>query len=236
MAVSCTTETIGGRPRVRLNEAYVTALTEAGLVPLVAPPLTGDLAAMADAILGAVHGLVLTGGEDVDPALYGAARHPELGPLQHERDAWELALAAAAQRRRLPTLAICRGVQLLNVALGGTLVQDLPSERPSSLAHEQAGGRDARTHDVRVSEGTRLRDLLGADRVPVNSMHHQAVDRVGDGLATNAVSDDGVIEGVESTDAGWWAVGVQWHPEELTRTAERYDRALFAAFAEQCAR
>jgi putative glutamine amidotransferase len=234
VAVTATTEMIGGRPRVRLNEAYVTALTASGLVPLVTPPLSGDVDAAADAVLAAVSGLVLTGGEDVDPAAYGAAPHAALGPLQRERDAWETALVHAARRRGLPTLAICRGVQVLNVALGGSLVQDLPSERPSSLAHEQAGPRDGRTHEVLVTPGSRLHTALGDERVAVNSMHHQAVDRVGDGLVANAVCDDGVIEGVESRDDGWWAVGVQWHPEELTRTEAAYDRALFAAFAERC--
>ncbi len=236
VAVTATTEIVASRPRVRLNEAYVRALVDAGLVPLVAPPLEDDRA--ADAVLAAVSGLVLTGGEDVAPSLYGAAPHPALGGVHDGRDRWEAALVRAARARRLPTLAICRGIQVLNVALGGTLVQDLPSERPTATDHDPKAGRDARTHTLRLEPGSRLAQALDADgeTVRINSLHHQAVDRLGDGLRATGTSDDGVVEGVETDDAGWWALGVQWHPEELTATPEGWDRALFAAFAARCGR
>ena len=125
---------------------------------------------------------------------------------------------------------------MLNVALGGTLVQDLPSERPGDVAHDPASSRDARVHEVAIAPGSRLAAAIGATRATVNSFHHQAVDRVAEALAVVARAPDGVVEGVEAADAAWWALGVQWHPEELTATPESWDRALFAAFAERVRR
>jgi putative glutamine amidotransferase len=233
VAVTATSEIINGAPpRVRLNVAYVRALEAAGLVPLVVPPLADP--SRAARVLAAVDGLVLSGGEDVDPARYGAARRPECGEPHAGRDATELALVEAARARRMPTLAICRGVQLLNVALGGTLVQDLPAERPSELRHEAGGDRDARTHDVAVDPGTLLGTALGTTRLAVNSFHHQALDRVAPSLRAVARASDGVIEGVEGDEpSDWWVLGVQWHPEELVDGAEGWDRGIFRAFAER---
>ena len=229
VGVTATVETIGGRPRIRLNAAYTRALESAGLLPVVIPPL-GSPAAAAPLLRG-LRGLVLTGGEDVGPDRYGHPPHPELGTVQPARDETELALVAAARAAGLPTLAICRGIQLLNVALGGTLVQDLPTERPGSVAHAQRGARSERTHDVAVVAGSRLAAALGAERAAVNSMHHQAVAELSPALVATAHAPDGVVEGAESRDRAWWAVAVQWHPEELTEGAEPWDRALFAAFA-----
>ena len=226
-----TTRDRDARSRVRLNASYVRALEAAGLVPIVVPPLAAPDAALP--LLDVVAGLVLTGGEDVDPTRYGARAHPALGPVVAARDETELALAIGARSRGLPTLAICRGIQVLNVALGGTLVQDLPSERPAGLAHDPGGARDARVHAVDVTPGSRLAAAMGSASPAVNSFHHQAVDRVAEGLVVTARAPDGVVEGVETTDDAWWALGVQWHPEELTETAEPWDRGLFRAFAER---
>jgi len=227
VAVTATTEMILGLPRVRVNEAYAGALESSGIVPLVVPPL----AAGFDDLAARVDGLVLTGGEDVDPALYAAARHAQTDAPHRARDASEIALVAAARAARLPTLAICRGLQVANVALGGTLVQDLPSERPSSVAHARSDARAERVHEVRVDAGSRLAAALGATALTVNSSHHQSVDRVAPGLVVTATAPDGVVEGAEWTGGdGWWLVGVQWHPEELVDTPEPWDRALFAAF------
>lgn len=231
VAVSATTEVINGVPRVRLDDAYIRALESVGLIPLVTPPLGNG--AHAAELLKHVAGLVLTGGEDVAPARFGAAPHPKTGAPNERRDAWELALATAARERALPTLAICRGIQVLNVALGGTLVQDIPSERRGALDHDPAAPRDARAHEARVVSGSRLAQALGATTLRVNSRHHQAVDRVGEGLREVATAPDGVIEGVEGTGDAWWVVGVQWHPEELTATPDAWDRSLFAAFADR---
>lgn len=214
--------------RVRLNGAYVDAVARAGGIGIVAPP---QPVSAAEALLERVDGLLLTGGEDVHPALYGAAAHRALGRVTAERDAWELELVRVARRRRIPTLAICRGIQVLNVALGGTLIQDIPEERPSDLRHEQAAGRSDRTHRIRVEPGSRLATLFGAG-AEVNSMHHQAVDRVASGLQVTALAPDGIIEGVEATD-GWWAVAVQWHPEELDGADSRLFAALVAEASDQ---
>jgi putative glutamine amidotransferase len=219
----------GKTMRVRVNAAYTRALEAAGLTPLVVPPLV-DLANAA-AVIAAVDGLVLTGGEDIDPARYGAPPHRALGAVVAERDATELALVAAARLSATPVLAICRGIQLLNVALGGTLVQDLPSERPSEVSHAPEDARSRRTHVVSVAEGSRLAQAMGAAHITVNSSHHQAVDRVATGLRATGTAPDGVVEGVETADDAWWVLGVQWHPEELTDTPEAWDRDLFAAFA-----
>jgi putative glutamine amidotransferase len=232
VAVTATIRPVDGVDRVRLNAAYVHAIESAGLIPLVVPPLAD--ANTARGVLGVVAGLVLTGGEDVDPSLYGEAPHPELGPVSCSRDETELALLARARELRLPTLAICRGIQVVNVGLGGTLVQDLPSQRNDVDAHELREDRSARVHSVSVNAASRLASILGVQSLGVNSIHHQAVDRLGSAMRISARADDGVVEGVESDDPDWWMVGVQWHPEELTGTPEPWDRRLFAAFAEAC--
>ena len=231
VALTATTAAADGIVRVRTNAAYVRALEAAGLVPLVLPPLDAGHAQRA---LDAVSGLVLTGGEDVAPWRYGESPHPALGGVNEERDAFELALTTAARARALPTLAICRGIQVLNVALGGTLVQDIPSQCPSALPHAQKGARGTRVHEIRVDPGTRLAEVLEAERITVNSAHHQAIARVADGLRVTAQAPDDIIEGAEWGADDWWAVGVQWHPEELIETAEAWDRGLFAGFAARC--
>jgi putative glutamine amidotransferase len=228
VAVTATTEIIRDVRRTRANVSYSDAARGAGLRPYILPVLAAD---DADGMLDGMAGLILTGGEDVDPARYGSAPHPALGEVHAERDAFEIALVRAARDRRLPTLAICRGVQVANVALGGTLVQDLPSEWPTALAHDGRWGRGDRVHALRVAAGSRLAEAIGATDATTNSLHHQAIARVADGLVAVAHAPDGVVEGVEWAEDDWWMAGVQWHPEELTATAEAWDRALFAAFA-----
>lgn len=215
--------------KVRVNRAYTEAIVAAGLIPLVVPPVP---AKAAGAILDAVAGLVLTGGGDVDPSHFGAVRHPTTGEPHEARDVCELALAREAATRQMPTLAICRGVQVLNIALGGTLVQDIPSERGVSIDHDSEISRHVRVHPVEITEGSRVAGIVGACSISTNSFHHQSVDRLGAGLRTVGVSPDGIVEAVECTDRAWWAVGVQWHPEELTGTQEDWDRRLFSAFAD----
>ncbi len=215
---------VDGRERVTLNTAYVRALESAGLVPLAVPTILA--ADRAGAALAAVRGLVLTGGEDVAPDRYGAAPHPRLGEVDPVRDAAELALITAARARRLPILAICRGIQILNVALGGTLYQDLESERPSAVPHSDETSR----HAVRVEAGSLLERTLGTRSATVNSRHHQAIRDLAPRLKAVAWADDGVIEGAEPANANeGWIVAVQWHPEDLT------ERALFEGFAQAVA-
>jgi len=227
--VTATTEVIRNVSRVRVNEAYTNALTSAGLVPVVLPPMDPSLAAAA---LNDVAGLVLTGGEDMDPRLFGEAPRPATGEPHAARDAYELALARTACTLRIPTLAICRGLQVMNVALGGTLIQDIPSQRPSAIDHDPAGKRADRVHRVDVDAGTKLAQALGSTLLFTNSSHHQSIDQIGGDLRVTGRSEDDIVEGVESADPAWWMVGVQWHPEELIGTVEDWDRRLFGAFAE----
>jgi putative glutamine amidotransferase len=197
---------------MEVRDDYVRAVEGAGGLPLLLAPGAPEDAAE---ILDHVDALLLTGGADVDPALYGAARHPAVGRVLPERDAFEIALAREALDRDLPLLAICRGQQVLNVATGGTLVQDLPSEWPGASAHDPDVERWQTCHDVEILPGTRLRGILGTERVAVNSFHHQAVRDLGRGLILSALSPaDRVVEGVEMPDRRF-VLGVQWHPESF---------------------
>lgn len=229
VAVTATSERGKRYQEIRIHKAYTDALLGAGLIPLVVPPMP---AAQAKALLESVDGLVLTGGEDVDPKYFGEPRHPATGTAHDLRDECELALARAAAERKMPTLAICRGIQVLNVALGGSLVQDIPTGVGGAIGHSAETARSERVHGVKVAAGSRLGGIVGSSAIATNSFHHQSVARLAAGLSTTATSEDGVVEAVESTDPGWWAVGVQWHPEELVGTPEDWDRRLFAAFAE----
>jgi putative glutamine amidotransferase len=221
----------GDTSRVRLTAAYVTALEGAGLIPLIVPPLSNSSAAAA--ILDSVSGLVLTGGEDVDPARYGEKRHEKLRSVNAARDATEAALIEEAKARGKPVLAICRGIQILNVALGGTLVQDISSQCDTKIAHDEDLPRDSPSHEISIEPGSLIAKAVGAEHRTVNSFHHQSVKRVADGMRVTARAPDGIIEGLESTDDGWWVMAVQWHPEEMTDSPEPWDRGLFKAFAQQ---
>lgn len=220
---------IDGARRVRVNQSYVDAVAGAGLMPLVIPPMR-DVTAVGQ-ILDVVEGLVLTGGEDVDPRYFGEAPHPATGAPHAERDSTELALAREALRRQLPTLAICRGVQLINIALGGTLIQDVPTQVAGAGEHYPKSERNARVHRVTVQAGSELSAAIGATEIDTNSFHHQSLARVPNSLRVTACTADGVVEGVESADPAWWMLGVQWHPEDLVNTPEDWDRRLFGAFA-----
>jgi putative glutamine amidotransferase len=182
-------------------------------------------------VLGEIHGLVLTGGGDVDPVLYGQERHPATEDAEPGRDEFEIDLARRAMAADLPVLAICRGAQVLNVAAGGTLVQDIPSAVGTALNHTVTAPRNAPAHEIAVLHGSALERALGprvaARSCSVNSRHHQSVDRLGTGLVVAATAPDQVIEGIEKTDATF-CVGVQWHPENFWRTGEF--SPLFDAF------
>lgn len=228
VALTAPTKPVEGMMRVRLNQAYVEAVRAAGLVPLIVPPLSeSELAG----VVGAVHGVVLTGGEDVDPATFGEARHPKTQEPHRERDQCEISLARIARDMRIPTLAICRGMQVMNVALGGTLIQDIPSEQPSSIRHDRSEDRRIRVHDVRVDPDSKLARAIGGSDITVNSSHHQALDRVPAALRITARAPDGIIEGAEWAADDWWMLAVQWHPEELVSDARPWDRKLFEQFA-----
>jgi putative glutamine amidotransferase len=216
-------------PRAHLNAAYVRAVQDAGGVPIPLPPSLDDRA--REILAGHLDALLLTGGGDVDPARYGEAAHPSVMEVSGERDALEIALVRDAIARARPILAICRGIQVLNVALGGSLHQDIPADLDTTIKHLQKEPRHEPTHAVAVAGGCRLAMLLGARDVQVNSLHHQAVKRVAPGLRPVAWAPDGVIEGLESPDPAAFVVGVQWHPEELA-TADPGARRLFVALVE----
>lgn len=223
--------TFSGADRTGVNAAYVRAVLRAGGIPLILSPLIAP--AHTARLLDAIDGLVLSGGEDVDPAHYGHVPHPGLGSVDPSRDASELALFREARARGMPVLAICRGIQLVNVALGGTLWQDIPSERPGAIPHAQGADRDQRTHPVELTPGSRLALALGATRCDVNSFHHQSIRDVAPGLLVTGVAPDGEIEGVESPPEDAWLLAVQWHPEEFHHHGAAPDHGLFEALLEE---
>jgi putative glutamine amidotransferase len=218
---------VQGNERTGVNVAYVSSVLRAGGLPLVLSPLvpaelTGSLADTLD-------GLLLTGGEDVAPALYGEAPHPALGDVDPRRDQLEAGLLHAARERGIPVLGICRGIQLINAAMGGTLWQDLATQRSDALAHNQQAGRTARTHAVTTTAGTRVAAAARTGTFEVNSFHHQAIKRLAPGLVATATAADGIIEAVESEPGAPWLLAVQWHPEEFHAESVAVDRGLFAA-------
>jgi putative glutamine amidotransferase len=210
------------RQMLALGMRYLEAVAAAGGIPVILAPLP---ARRLEAVIERLDGICLSGGPDIDPACYGAEAHAELGPTEPEVDLFELGLARAARRRRLPILAICRGLQILNVSRGGTLVQHLP-EAGDQIRHRQSEPASQPTHEVAVAPGRRLARLVGSQRIEVNSFHHQAIDRLGTGLEPVAWSDDGVIEAVEAPGERF-TIGVQWHAECLTERAQ-HERLFLA--------
>jgi putative glutamine amidotransferase len=216
--------------RVGLSTSYLQALKNAGLIPVLLPPVYDS--STAHATLERVDGLLLTGGGDVDPEYYGSKPRHELRGLSRARDESEMALIHAAKEMHLPTLAICRGIQIMNVAFGGTLVQDISEDCPGALPHDGAP-RKTRTHPVTLDSNSLVARAVKSTSFDVNSLHHQSIDKLADGLRITGKSPDGIVEAAESTDPDWWALCVQWHPEDLVDDAQSPDRGIFAAFAEQ---
>jgi putative glutamine amidotransferase len=204
--------TVWEREAFLLSRAYVDAVQAAGGLALMIPP-DAATAADPDATLDPLDALVLAGGADVDPAAYGAEPHPCTRGTRPERDAAEIPLARRALERDLPLLGICRGMQLLNVALGGTLIQHLPDDVGHGDHRRHLGSFDDADHDVRLAPGSLAARVCGELRHATKSHHHQAVDRLGDGLVASGWSElDDLVEAVEAPGARW-ALGVQWHPE-----------------------
>lgn len=205
-----------GRSRKVLaqNRSYVGAVIDAGGTPILIPHLEDS--GRLRRIYQSLDGLLLPGGDDVDPAFYGEVAHEKLGPVDRERDETELSLARWAMDDGLPLLAICRGIQVLNVALGGSLYQDIRSQVPGAGQHERIPRtrRDHRSHTVSVEAATRLARIVGPEALNVNSFHHQALKQVAPGLSVCGWAPDGIIEAVEGMNHPF-ALGVQWHPEEL---------------------
>jgi putative glutamine amidotransferase len=222
-----TSITVGKNPeRAYVNSVYLHAIQQAGGVPVALPPQLS--AASLERIAKELGGLLLTGGGDVDPARFGEAPHPTVYEVAPARDTLETSAVQIALDRRLPVLAVCRGIQVLNVALGGSLYQDVGTDPGTELRHSQQEPRDQPTHKVTVEPRSRLARVLGTDEIEVNSMHHQAVKALGRGLVAVAWAPDQIIEGVELADPSRFVLGVEWHPEELVGHSEPA-RRLFAA-------
>lgn len=232
-----------GRPRVAIvsgfdtgkgaylcHATYVRALEGTGGVPILVPYLEAD--GDIDSVLGAVHGVVLAGGNDVAPELYGGERDETVQPAVPERDAFEVRLVRMLMARDVPTLAICRGLQVLNVAAGGSLYTDIGNAIPNAGTH--LGALDRMAHVVRIVRPSRLAELLGRELAHVNSDHHQAVRDCAPGLRPVAYAADGAIEALESPGHRF-LIGVQWHPERIWER-DWCSRQLFASFLDACRR
>ncbi|MEU9315025.1 gamma-glutamyl-gamma-aminobutyrate hydrolase family protein [Streptomyces sp. NPDC048295] len=218
----------------RIFDDVVALIRAAGAEPVLLWPSSDG--SPLDERLADCCGFVVPGGGDVDPALYGAdPQHPALYDVNPAQDRLDTAVVRYALENRLPLLGICRGMQLLNIVRGGTLHLDLPK---ASVAHDPENGEEWTVHEVALSAGSAVAQVFGRDRIPVSSGHHQAVDRVGEGLRVSARADDGCVEAVESSagpespHAGAWTLGVQWHPEAFVPSPE-LRLPLFRALLEQ---
>ena len=210
----------GDRDRAFVFTTYVDSLRRAGAIPVLIPPQPENAAGVVAELVG----LLLAGGDDCDPAAYGEPRHPTVEPMDPRRQDNDLSLARAARERGIPTLGICLGVQVMNVAAGGTLIQHLESD----IDHASEPS-DRHRHGVAIDGGTRLARILGERELEVNSSHHQAIRDVGDGLRVTAHAPDGVVEGLEDPRHPFY-LGVQWHPEDMS--GEDSAAAIFGAFVE----
>lgn len=215
---------------VACTSAYLEAVQRAGGDPVILPPVALD-DAEAGGRLRRFDGLLLVGGGDIDPARYGQERHPEVTHVNPARDNFEIPLVRAAIERGVPTLCICRGLQVLNVALGGTLHQHI-NDRHNVSAHRNDDATDGILHDVRVQPGSKVMKAMGAEHVRTFSHHHQAVDQLGSGLMPVGWAGDGILEAAELEDG--WIVGVQWHAEATAGT-DPTQQAIFDALVREAA-
>lgn len=214
VALSCD---LDEEQRIRVRQEYADALAEAGALVVIVPPLTSadDLEEWLRTVKAA--GVVFSGGADIHPSYYGEELHPAIGRISLQRDVYELALYEAANRLHLPVAAICRGLQLVNVACGGSLVQDMASELGDGYgSHSQTLPDDLAVHSVKLDADTAVARLFGTEHLSANSFHHQCVKELGQGLRLAGVSSDGVVEALESFDGR--VVAVQFHPERMTKT------------------
>ncbi|HVG23515.1 MAG TPA: gamma-glutamyl-gamma-aminobutyrate hydrolase family protein [Thermoanaerobaculia bacterium] len=218
----------GRRDRAFAYTTYCEAVRRSGAIPLVIPPQPEN----AEEVLSRVDGLLLAGGFDCDPSLYGEERHPSCETMDERRQSSDFALAKAARQQRIPTLGICLGLQMMNVAAGGTLIQDIATQHDTEIQHA-SDPENRHRHDVIIEQGTQLAGVLPSAEMNVNSSHHQAVRTVGDGLRVTAHAPDGIIEGVEDPRHPFY-LGVQWHPEDMS--GEECASTLFGAFIEAARR
>lgn len=219
-------------PVLVIVEAYVQAILRTGACPVMIPlGLPGEL---FDELLSRLDGVLFTGGGDVHPDQYGNQIHPKVNEVDRDRDRVELGLFQETRKRELPILGVCRGFQVINIGLGGTLYEDIQDQRPASLDHHFWPGhpRDYLAHPVEIAEDSRLRHILGKSSAPVNSLHHQGIRDLAPGLLASAIAPDGLIEALEMPDYPF-GIAVQWHPEWLPEEASMDD--LFRAFVQAAA-
>ena len=209
--------------RLSLYCEYYEAVKMAGGIPILLAPL--EEVKDMEGLLNRLDGLILSGGDDVWPERYGQTRHARTNLVSKERDAFDFQLVRQALDMDIPVLGICHGIQLINVVMGGTLIQDIPSQRPSDAPHNSKA-----VHKVKVERGTHLYEFLKTDVLTVNSIHHQAIDRLGEGLKVSATAEDGIVEAIEGTRRSL-IMGVQWHPERMLEDSTQ--RRLFTAFLEE---
>jgi putative glutamine amidotransferase len=220
-----------GRPIYGNNRTYIHAVESASGIPVLIPLLHDT--ALLEPLFAHLDGIVFTGGVDIQPELFGEEEHPELGEVDAQLDDFELALARWALARDMPILGVCRGMQLLNVVMGGNLYQDIAAQCPGSIAHSRRElPRNTLIHNVRVEVGSQAERVLGASEVWVNSLHHQSVKDSGAGVHISGHAEDGVAELLE-IPGHLFALGIQCHPEELYAT-EKWSAHLFAAFVQAC--
>ncbi|GIV83696.1 MAG: peptidase C26 [Candidatus Roseilinea sp.] len=220
--------------RFTLGKNYVNSLVACGAIPVLLPTVV-SLESWRG-MYESADGVLLSGGGDVDPALFGEPQHEKTYGVDPERDRVEMTLARWALQDDKPLFAICRGIQVVNVALGGSLIQDLPSQQGSNVPHDgTANGfeRHQAAHTVRIAPGTHIAQIIGPGETEVNSFHHQALKKIADGLIVTSRAPDGVVESVELPGKRYY-IGVQWHPEEMAADREDMLR-LFRAFVEACA-
>jgi len=220
-----------GSPVCQLGRAYIDAVQKAGGIPLAISVGIGQV--QTKALLSRLDGLLLTGGGDIDPGTFKSASHPKVYGISPERDALEFYLLEAAVASNKPILAICRGIQVLNVAFGGDLYTHIQDQLENSLKHDwfPKFPRDKLAHTVRLIPGSKLHRIFQRDEIRVNSLHHQGIKTVGEGLKATAFAPDGIVEGLEVDGAGF-ALGVQWHPECLPE--DETSARLFNAFVDAC--
>ncbi len=220
-----------GEPLVVLQERYAWAILEAGGIPLILPVFPSQTAIRE--LLDRLDGILLSGGNfDIHPTFYGEEPTQALGEIKEERTQFELGLLSSALERDLPLLGVCGGAQAINVALGGSLYQDIASQIPNAGEHQQRALKDKGGHKIKVHDGTKLKQIVGREDLEVNTTHHQAVKELGRGLIVNATAEDGIIEGIESKDHPF-VLGVQWHPEFLTER-DLSQKKIFASFISAC--
>jgi putative glutamine amidotransferase len=212
----------GKRDRTYMYATYVDAVRDAGAVPVLVPPQPENLEVLA----ASLDGILLAGGRDCDPRLYGEAPHDTVEQMDHRRQDADIALARLGRDRRIPTLGVCLGSQVMTVAAGGSLVQDIGSQIENALTHD-SDPADRLRHKVTIEEGTRLAAIVGSGVRDVNSSHHQSVKTPGSGMRITALAPDGVVEAVEDPAHPFY-IGVQWHPEDMG--GEESSAALFSAF------